>query len=107
VVKAGSGGSLPGGVEDDDVDGRFDAFEGRGTPLALLGSWIMSKLARSNVPSRYRGWLAKTVIDNKSGRTRVVHEVRNPILRFAKSRFLSAAYSDTDNYLEFITRLNI
>jgi len=91
VVKAGKGGSL-GGVEGDVVDaGRVDTFEGRGTPLAVLGNRNTSKLARSKTPSRYRGTPAKTVMDNKSGRTRIVHENRNPTGCFVKSRVLRAA----------------
>ena len=88
MVKAGKGGSLR-DVEGDIVD--VDAFEGRGIPLAVLGSWKMSKLAPSKTPSRYRGWAAKTVMDNKRGRTRIVHEIRNPIRCFAKNRVLRAA----------------
>jgi len=88
VVKAGKGGSLR-DVEGDIVD--VDAFEGRGIPLAVLGSWNMSKLAPSKTPSRYRGRAAKTVMDNKRGRTRIVHEIRNPIRCFAKNRVLRAA----------------
>ena len=88
MVKAGKGGSL-GDVEGEIVD--VDAFEGRGIPLAVLGSWNMSKLAPSKTPLRYRGRAAKTVMDNKRGRTRIVHEIRNPIRCFAKNRVLSAA----------------
>ena len=86
---SGTQGNILRGCEGDIVD--VDAFEGKGIPLAVLGSGNMSKLAPSKTPSRYRAWAAKAVMDNKSGRTRIVHEIRNPIRCFAKNRVLRAA----------------
>ena len=86
--KRARGGSLR-DVEGDIAD--VDAFEGRGIPLAVLGSWNTSKLVPSKTPSRYRGRAAKTVMDNKRGTTRIVHEIRNSIRCFAKNRVLRAA----------------
>lgn len=95
MVKAGNGRSLE-GVEGDTVDCELiDVFD-RGIPPALFGSRITRMLAKSKMPSRYKGRLAKIVIDNKSGRTRIVHEVRNPKFCFA-NRLLSTKYSDADN----------